>query len=292
MGLRYLTAMGCAGLAALVLSAPAGANTINADPGTDTPAPGACTLREAVSSANGDAVVGACEKGDGADVIMLPAGSYALGGSAGENANAGGDLDVTSDISFVGAGAGTTTVDGAQIDRVFDIQTSKVVSISGITISGGKAPTSGGDGGDGENGGGIRNVGNLTLDSVIVENNRAGAGGNGAAAAGGDGGRGGGIFSSSASLTVTNSVIRNNQAGTGGTGAAGAAGGRGGNGGGIFANFATVTNTTITANQAGAGVAGGAAAAPEAGGIGGDGGGFDGGINARVVTVALTRVTV
>ena len=73
---------------------------------------GVCTLRAAITEAN-------ALPGD--DTITLPAGTYAQSLSApNENSNAGGDFDVTSNITINGAGAGSTFIEGniATTERV------------------------------------------------------------------------------------------------------------------------------------------------------------------------------
>ncbi|MBK7977804.1 MAG: CSLREA domain-containing protein [Deltaproteobacteria bacterium] len=105
---------------------------------------GNCTLREALSAANGDSPVDACAPGSGADTIAVPAGIYTLsipGGS--EDANAAGDLDVTSSLSIVGAGEASTIVQGAPTleaasDRVLHVAGGHTVSVSGLTIRHGR----------------------------------------------------------------------------------------------------------------------------------------------------------
>jgi CSLREA domain-containing protein len=66
-----------------------------------------CSLREAVVAAN---------QTPGA--VLVPAGHYTLAGAAGENGNAGGDLDVTAPMAIYGAGADVTVVDAVDRDRV------------------------------------------------------------------------------------------------------------------------------------------------------------------------------
>lgn len=71
----------------------------------------ACTLRSAISASN--SVPGA---------ILVPAGTYTLAlGSSGEDANAGGDLDLRAGMSIYGAGADVTIIDANHKDRIFDI---------------------------------------------------------------------------------------------------------------------------------------------------------------------------
>ena len=71
-----------------------------------------CSLREAIQSANTDSDFGGCTgvKAYGDDVITLPAGTYTLTGASGEDANASGDLDITSALTINGAGAKTTII--------------------------------------------------------------------------------------------------------------------------------------------------------------------------------------
>jgi CSLREA domain-containing protein len=135
-----------------------------------TAADGQCSLREAIDAANGDVAVDTCAAGNGADTIDVPAGTYAIGidGSQ-EDQNATGDLDLTSDVSIVGAGPAATTIDGASLDRVMHIPGAASVSLSGLTITGGRPdPDYVVDGA----GGGIDNVaGSVALDDVVVTGN-------------------------------------------------------------------------------------------------------------------------
>jgi len=101
----------------------AGAATITVTDNTDGAATnGNCTLREAVIAANTDAPRDACPAGSGADVIVLAAATYSLTvAGASEDASLTGDLDITSDITVVGTGAGATIVRSAVADRVFHV---------------------------------------------------------------------------------------------------------------------------------------------------------------------------
>ena len=83
---------------------------------------GDCSLREAIQSANTNTGVDACTPGSGTDTITVPAGTYTLSiAGAGEDANATGDLDITSNLSITGAGNTLTIIDGGAIDRVIEI---------------------------------------------------------------------------------------------------------------------------------------------------------------------------
>ena len=112
----------------------------------DLTANGNCTLREAIQAANTDAAVDNCSAGSGADIIMLPAGVYTLTLPGNEeNNNATGDLDVTSPLTIIGAGADQTTINANGLDRIFDLHSgASTVVISGVTIMGGNASTGGG----------------------------------------------------------------------------------------------------------------------------------------------------
>ena len=89
-----------------------------------------CTLRMAIQAANTNAAFGPCAAGSntGFDIILLPnwPSSFLLTlGSAEEDGNAGGDLDVTSRIVIAGPGDATRAVIESRgpRDRVFDVRT-------------------------------------------------------------------------------------------------------------------------------------------------------------------------
>ncbi len=129
-----------------------------------------CTLREALTNANNDndTTGGDCNAGNGRDTINIPAGTYSLTlvGIA-DNANATGDLDILDSVTLLGAGEGSTIIDGNSADRIFDIDPNSmglVVEIHDLTITNG-AETSGG---------GLRQIfGQTTLQNVTVSNNSA-----------------------------------------------------------------------------------------------------------------------
>jgi CSLREA domain-containing protein len=151
-----------------IAHAARGATTITVNTTSDElAADGNCSLREAISAANTDAAVDGCPAGSGADTIVVPAGSYALSiAGAGEDANASGDLDITSDLTISGAGQAATIIDAASVDRVFDVDPSLegvVVQITGVTSQHGLA-----SGDLAAFGGGIRNAGTLTLNESTV----------------------------------------------------------------------------------------------------------------------------
>jgi hypothetical protein len=132
-----------------------------------------CTLRKAVINANHNlAAYPQCLSGvAGLDTITIPAGmtiTFALAG-ANENAALTGDLDITEDLIIQGNGA---TVDGADLDRLFDVHPGATVTIYDLHLRNGN-----GNGG----GGGISVVGstlnlvNVTISSCHGPNGDGGA---------------------------------------------------------------------------------------------------------------------
>jgi CSLREA domain-containing protein len=280
---------------------------------------GLCSLREAISAVDGIGSGDCGAAGIASNTIVLGAGHYLLEiPGVGEDANATGDLDVTgptSTLAITGAGSEATVIDAtAAGDRVLDIHVGAPgVTLSGLSITGGRAPAgsngspgSGGNGGGGtagESGGGIRSQVALSLIDAGVIGNRAGDGGAGGAGGtssgigpsggnGAPGGLGGGIYAGAA-LTLTNSTVAGDVAGSGGDGGAGGmgglsgsgAGGSGGSpgsGGGIYSvGSLRVTASTVRGNRAGNGGGGGNGAFGTLGGAGGpgaDNGGDGGGI--------------
>jgi CSLREA domain-containing protein len=152
---------------------------------------GTCTLRAAVQELN--------EQGGG--TINLNPGTYVLS-IAPDNAlplAATGDLDVYGELTISGGGADKTIIDGGAIDRVFAMQVASRVTISDVTIRNGKALP-------GDDGGGIWNYGNLTLENVTVSGNTTRVDASLSADA-----PGGGIFNA-ATLQLRNCTITGNTA--------------------------------------------------------------------------------
>lgn len=142
-----------------------------------------CSLREAIESANAAAANGSgCADGStDENTIELSAGTYELTGAAGDDANLSGDLDVTRRLTIQGVGADRTTIDGATLDRVLDVQPDASgavdLTVARLTIANGSASGSGEDG----DGGGIRMRdadGVLRVrESELADNGANGAGG-------------------------------------------------------------------------------------------------------------------
>lgn len=137
-GIFVCVATGYPGVAnALTFIVNSTLDAVDAVPGNGicATAGGACTLRAAVQEANGL---------PGADVILLPAGTYLLTiGGAGEQAGATGDLDITSSLTINGAGSATTIVDGNAIDRVFEVSGGTII-MNDVTVRNGELATDSG----------------------------------------------------------------------------------------------------------------------------------------------------
>ncbi len=173
-------------------------------------------------------------------------------------------LDITSvggKVTIQGPGSAVLAISAATSGRGFDVDSGATGEIDAMTIR---------DGTGASQGGGVRNLGSLSMSNVVVKNNAvtggAGTGGN----PGGDA-LGGGIYNSG-TLTLTTCDISNNTAtgGAGQTDVAGSAGGKG-EGGGIYSTGAiTALTCSFDSNQAIGGVAGdttGPTDSPAAGGF-------------------------
>jgi len=244
---------------------------------------GVGSLRAAIANAN-----------DG-DVV-----SFAVTGTI---TNRSGELVIDRSISIQGSGSSTLAISGGSSNRVFNVAGGVTVSLSGLTISDGRArdgirgidPST--PGSPGEHGGGIHNSGTLVLSNCVVTRCRSGAGGAGysdllfpslgGSSAGGVSGDGGGIYNAG-SLTLIDCSLMTNTCSNGGAGGKpvtemfGSSGGAGGNGGGVYdAGNLIVVGCTFGFNTAGAGGAGGNGGAGtldgEAGGGGPGGAGGAGG---------------
>ena len=217
------------------------------------------SLREAVLAVN---------NGAGGDTILIDPGTYTLSlGSSGENAAAGGDLDILKDVTITGSGAPTTVIDGDGIDRVFDV-ISGTVTITDLTVQGGDAASNDGGGlhvgatadvtvsravftgNAAKGGGGVANLGIVSLNDVTIDSNSATQSGGGIENTGSAslvgvtvsnntniGNNGGGIDSAGGDLSATNVTVSGNSAAM--------------NGGGVYAiTIVNLQNVTITDNTA------------------------------------------
>ena len=158
-----------------------------------------CSLREAILAAN---------RHPGFDAVVLPPGIYKLSiAGADEDSGATGDLDVTDDVLIVGLildpRPGNAVIDGGGIDRVLDVREPVLTVLQNITLRRGRVA------GANEAGGGIRNLGTLSLSESLITGNSAS-------------GFGGGIYSDGfdSQITLDASTVAGNTAGGGGGGLA------------------------------------------------------------------------
>jgi hypothetical protein len=141
------------------------------------------------------------------------------------------ELAITTGLTIQGPGAGQLTVSGGKLSRVFDVNASAPVVLSGLTISNGVAIGSTTPLYD-DDGGGILNLSTLTLSGCIVSGNSA---------AGAGTMEGGGIYNAG-TLTLTGCTVSNNYASADFASAYG---------GGIYnAGTLTVSNSTLSGNSA------------------------------------------
>ncbi|RZV51533.1 MAG: DUF4347 domain-containing protein, partial [Pseudomonadales bacterium] len=247
------------------------ADTVDINPGDGVAldAGGNTSLRAAIMEAN---ALG------GDDVIELAAGTYTLAiGGTGEDDAEQGDLDISSDITIVGAGSTNTTINANGIDRVFHVKSNDAgLTLRDLTVTGGSAPSDKGGGiwvddGNAEfegerivvtgntakEGAGIYSDGDIQLtDSTISSNNsttitdsggglylRANSLLENVTISGNSAGHGGGIYHDGGVLDLTNVTISGNTATD--TNASG------GEGGGIYNNgVLQMQNVTIASNHA------------------------------------------
>ncbi len=149
---------------------------------------GACSLREAISAVNGQAAsgvtIGECEAGDGiGDVIAVPRGLYTLElGAAGDDANAGGDLDITRSVIISGLAGKTTVQNGigekrvlGDGDRVFHVDPPAAgdvdVTIRGLRVRYGDVTCDGALCDAGAGGIDAINGRDLTIENCVIDSN-------------------------------------------------------------------------------------------------------------------------
>lgn len=172
-----------------------------------------CTLRAAVMEANH--VVG------GGATVVIPAQIYFLTRPPTNGDETNGDLDLLAPMTIVGAGPSATVIDANFFDRVFDVA-NVPVTLRGLSAQNGASGTF-------EDGGGIRNGGELTLENVAVVNCHAGDFGGGISNSGSltirhgivsgssPGDTGGGVHNAlGATLRIEDSLLSGNRAESGG----------------------------------------------------------------------------
>jgi len=209
------------------------------NPGSD-----GISLREAIIASNNDS---------GSDTITLGEGTYVLEiPGRDEDLSITGDLDIRDSVNIVGAGPDKTVINGAGVDRLFEVtkNASHTILISDVKIQNGLVYNVGaaifiGDtdpvdttvnlsnvwfsenrtSGNLDSGGAIFNEAVLSIENSLFSDNSAG--------------KGGAIFNKTlGTITITNSTLSGNTSGVE-------------HGGGLFnAGDAYLTNVTVTDNTA------------------------------------------
>ncbi|HEX6184409.1 MAG TPA: cadherin-like domain-containing protein [Pyrinomonadaceae bacterium] len=189
-----------------------------------------CTLRKAVNNANdNDITYPQCQGGEASPVVdtivfnISGPITLSLGGTP-EDGGESGDLDVTDDLTIIGHPDGTT-IDAADIGRVFHVHPGVTLTLINIHIT---------NGNENSGGGGVYvsnatlNLNGVTVSSCHTEH-----------------ADGGGIFADNSTLNIMNSTISGNTNVLIGAGMA------------VQGGTTNITNSTITANHNLTGLAGG-----------------------------------
>jgi predicted outer membrane repeat protein len=142
------------------------------------------SLRGAINQANA---------AGGAQTVTMGAGLFKLTKFATTETSTAGDLDVTCDLTLIGANSATTFIDGGGVDRVFDIEAVLNVSFQNVTIQNGLGQSSDGGGAVHATGG------NLSFTNVILRNNSVTS-------------EGGAINTTTGNVTLTNCSLIGNHA--------------------------------------------------------------------------------
>jgi CSLREA domain-containing protein len=192
---------------AFAIAQPTQAATITVSNTNDS---GTGSLRQALADAN---------DGDTIDFSVTTPATITL---------TSGQVTVGKSVTISGPGANVLAVNGSGASRVFNISSGKTVTISGLTITNGSAPS--------DSGGGIYNDhSTLTVSNCNVSGNFAAAGG---------GIVNDGSTSGSATMTIINSTVSANQSG-------GAGGGIVNDGSTSGSATMTIENSTVSGNFAG-----------------------------------------
>ncbi len=172
-----------------------------------------CSLREAIIAANSDAPYRGCTGGFGADVIMLPSGTYTLSSA----------LPVITSNIEVRAEDSTKPIVQAHVStgatyRVFEVNPAGYFYINGLVVRNGSCPGTCAI----NSGGGVYNAGILYVNDSMISGNYASV-------------SGGGIYNEG-TMTISNSMISGNNVIN--------------DGGGVYnAGTASINYTTISNNS-------------------------------------------
>jgi hypothetical protein len=218
--------------------------TVNSPLDNNTPNDGLVTLREAIFVANTDTMTDLGESGSGADTIVFAPEVFS---TAKTLALSLGQLVISQPLTLDGPGRELFTIDAQNNSRIFEIFSSGV-TVSGLTLARGRAPS---------DGGAIRTTsGVTTIDDCIIRDSSVLNSGGGAISFSNHlfisnsilsgnkalSGHGGALFATSSGnnsrLRLTNSTLSGNSAS--------------GSGGGLYARSdIEIINSTLTGNMAG-----------------------------------------
>lgn len=193
------------------------------------PTDGLTSLREALVLANSDPDDSEVTFGDGSGLTGGTDFTDGIGDTIALDWQTFGDagLEIASDVTIFGPGAGMLTISGGNASRVLDVANGVVV-ISGLSVTGGLVGNTAERAGAGVR---VGESANLSIsESSIIDNEVAGSGTSAA------GRQGGGIWNAG-TLQITNSLLSGNTSRGGGGAIFNAAGG-----------LATIINSTITGN--------------------------------------------
>ncbi|HWV15875.1 MAG TPA: choice-of-anchor Q domain-containing protein [Cellvibrio sp.] len=123
-----------------------------------------CSLREAITVANNTPGFHTIYLKAGLHVLSLPAPIGDDNEIYDEDNNLNGDLDIRGNIVIIGAAGKASAIDAKQIDRVFEVFENGTLTLRRMTLTGGFHHY---------DGGGIRNLGVLSLNDVSMIHNVA-----------------------------------------------------------------------------------------------------------------------
>ena len=190
---------------------------VDSTSGDVTAGDGNCTLREAINNANSesDTTMGDCASGGGRDVIALEVlGIYILTEVDGTSGGPHGLPFISSEIIINGNGSTIQRDGNAPNFRIFQVLRGGNLTLNDLTVSRGDSLGNGGailnlgtlklsnvsiSVNRGAEGGGIFNVGTVTIEDSVISRNVA------------TGEDGGGIRNASGHVTITNSTINGNR---------------------------------------------------------------------------------
>jgi CSLREA domain-containing protein/fimbrial isopeptide formation D2 family protein len=241
---------------------------------------GAGSLREAITA-------GIC---DGGTITFDPVTFAPAGGPYTVTLGLG-EMEVMKNMTITGPGAATLILDANNASRIFNIDSGKNVTISGMTMTKGRAPDGVNPGGGGTTGsqGSTGTTGNAG--GAEQPGDQGGAGGTGVTGGvggAGDAGFNGGGILNNGTLNLIGVTVSNSHAGNGRTGGTGGTGGIGGTGGGGGQGGPTATPTNTDGGKGGTGGAGGIGGQGGTGGQGGLGGGI---YNAGTLTLTNSTLS-